>query len=94
MEPLDPTEMEVAVRRLSERDDNLDGIPVFLALEDLAGTDGAEEDREDPAGRRLGELACIYLERRLGPDGTASLEDIARVLQLLGAEHFDPEESP
>lgn len=88
MEPLDPAAMEAAVRRLSERDDNLDGIPVFLALEDL--DDAAQPPQDDPEGRRLGELARTYLERRLGPDGTASLEDIAQVLQLLGAEHFDP----
>ena len=72
-----------AVRACKLRDYNLEGIEMFLALED----DGTAS--EAGAGR-LGQLAEGYLERLVSGRNRASLDDVATALEVLAAYHFDP----
>ena len=81
------TDLEKAVRACKFRDYNLEGIEMFLALEDLSGSRG-----ESPASGRLGRLAEDYLGRLVAGRNRVSLDDAATALEVLAAHHFDPVE--
>lgn len=74
-----------ALARVAAQDDDLDGIPVFLALDDAPPVAAAPAPPPD----RLGRLALGYLQE--GRDGRAetTLDDVALAFRILGACHFD-----
>lgn len=79
-----------AVRACKLRDYNLEGIEMFLALEDLrAGSGELPGQGPGPSGP-LGPLAEEYLERLAAGRKHASLEDAETALEVLAAHHFDP----
>jgi peptidoglycan/xylan/chitin deacetylase (PgdA/CDA1 family) len=80
------TDLERAILECRQRDYNLEGIPMFLALE---GRDPAPRGAE---GGRLGRLVVDYLGRLVGGGEQASLLDVATALEVLAAYHFDPED--
>lgn len=85
-----PVDYPEAVRAVAVREDDIEGIPVFLALEDEPAVPGP--DRPPDA---LGRLALGYLEAQLAGREEPTLEDVALVLKVLGAEHFDlPDGTP
>ena len=83
------TDLERAVLDCSQRDYNLEGIPMYLVLEDLA----SDPARRSADGGRLDRLVADYLGRLVAERDQASLLDIATALEVLAAYHFDPEDS-
>ncbi len=83
----EPVAYRAAVLALARREENLEGIPVFLALEDASAPAAAA--RRDADGRRLGRLALGYLQEQLAGREEATLDDVALVLAVLGAHHFE-----
>ena len=82
----DYTQALLSIRR---RDDNLGGIPSFLALGELTRPqDGPAAAGEAPDGP-LARLAVAYLERQLGDRSEATLDDLHAALSVLAAHHFD-----
>ncbi len=75
-----------ALLEVARRDEDLEGIPVFLALDDLTQEGAAAEDPGHPLGR----LAAEYLDRQLGEREHATLDDLYAVLTVLAAHHFAP----
>ncbi len=75
-----------ALLEVARRDEDLEGIPVFLALDDLTREGAATED----PGHPLGVLAADYLARQLGEREHATLDDLYAVLTVLAAHHFAP----
>lgn len=85
----DPAPYAEAVRAIEARDENLDGIPVFVALEDAGASQPAAAARRDAEAERLARLAKGYLQQQLAGREQATLQDVAMVLRVLGAHHFD-----
>ncbi len=83
MRPVD--DYTAALLEVARRDEDLDGIPVFLALDDLT-QEGAAEEEAHPLGR----LAAEYLDRQLAGRDAATLDDVYAVLTVLAAHHFAP----
>ena len=81
----DYTQALLSIRR---RDDNLGGIPSFLALGELTGPEPAAAAPADPDAP-LARLAIAYLERQLGDRPDATLDDLHAALSVLAAHHFD-----
>jgi hypothetical protein len=75
-----------ALLGVARRDEDLEGIPVFLALDDLTREGAASEDPGHPLGR----VAAEYLDRQLAGREHATLDDVYAVLTVLGAHHFAP----
>jgi hypothetical protein len=75
-----------ALLEVARRDEDLEGIPVFLALDDLTQEGAGTEDPGHPLGR----LAAEYLDRQLGARDHATLDDLYAVLTVLAAHHFAP----
>lgn len=89
----DPVDYDAAVRAIEAHDDNLEGIRVFLVLE---GADLPAAPRADARGgetRELGAVALGYLAEQLAGRDQATLDDVAMVLKVLGAHHFDAADS-
>ena len=78
-----------AVRACKFRDYNLEGIEMFLALEDLSAPRVSPASGPLESGR-LGRLAEDYLGRLAGRRSRVSLDDVATALEVLAAHHFDP----
>jgi Polysaccharide deacetylase len=81
------TDLERAILDCKRRDYNLDGIPMYLVLEDPT-SDPAPRSAE---GGRLGRLVADYLGRLVAGRDQASLPDVATALEVIAAYHFDPE---
>jgi hypothetical protein len=77
---LDPV---AAWEALAARDYNVEGIPMFLSLERVG------EAPAVAAEEALGALKLRYLQALARAPGTPTLEELARVLELLAAHHFD-----
>jgi hypothetical protein len=84
MTALKPVPFDDALRAIRARHDNLLGIPVFLALEDVDTPAGPP-----PAADAFARLAHGYLAEQLAGRAEATLDDLAVVSRLLGAHHFD-----
>lgn len=82
------TDLERAIFECRQRDYNLEGIPMYLVLEDL----GVNPALPGAAGGRLGRLVEGYLGHLVADRGEASLLDAATALEVLAAYHFDPED--
>jgi hypothetical protein len=80
-------DVAAAVRACKARDYAEEGIEMFLVLEDVTAV--ADPPAASAEGRALAALADNYL-RRLRPDpGSVSANDLADVLEVLAAHHFD-----
>jgi hypothetical protein len=82
------TDLARAVLDCRRRDYNLEGIPMYLMLENLT-LDLAHRSAE---GGRLGRLLADYLGRLVAERAQVSLLDVATALEVLAAHHFDPED--
>jgi peptidoglycan/xylan/chitin deacetylase (PgdA/CDA1 family) len=82
------TDLERAILECRQRDYNLEGIPMFLVLEDLT----PDLPSRGAAGGRLGRLLESYLGHLVAGRDRASLLDAATALEVLAAYHFDPED--
>jgi hypothetical protein len=82
------TDLARAVLDCRRRDYNLEGIPMYLMLENLT-LDLAHRSAE---GGRLGRLLADYLGRLVAEPAQVSLLDVATALEVLAAHHFDPED--
>jgi peptidoglycan/xylan/chitin deacetylase (PgdA/CDA1 family) len=82
------TDLERAILYCRRRDYNLEGIPMYLMLEDLT----LEQACRSAEGGRLGRLLANYLGRLVAERDQASLLDVATALEVLAAYHFDPED--
>ncbi len=82
MKPVD--DYAAALLGVARRDEDLEGIPVFLALDDLTQEGAAEVDAHP-----LGRVAAEYLDRQLAGRDQATLDDLYAVLTVLAAHHFE-----
>ncbi len=89
------TDLKKAVRACKFRDYNLEGIPMFLALEDLCAPPRASQgdttaSTVSTASGPLGRLAEGYFGRIVAGRSCLSLNDVATALEVLAAHHFEP----
>ena len=86
------TDLKKAVRACKFRDYNLEGIPMFLVLEDLCASPGGSTtvSMTSAAGGQLGRLAEDYFGRLVADRSRFSLDDVATALEVLAAHHFEP----
>jgi peptidoglycan/xylan/chitin deacetylase (PgdA/CDA1 family) len=82
------TDLERAILDCRRRDYNLEGIPMYLVLEDPT----SEQACGSAEGGRLGRLLADYFGRLVAGRDQASLLDVATALEVLAAHHFDPED--
>jgi hypothetical protein len=89
-QPVD--DVAAAYRSLLARDLSLEGIPMVIVLEDLAGDaapEGSEPERR--TGAAYAALVEAYHAQLVAeaPEGDAAL--LYRSLELLAAHHFEPD---
>jgi hypothetical protein len=77
-------EVEAALKAARERDLNLEGIEMFLGLEDLRDGTVAEEQ-----GKEFAELLAGYLAGLGTIAGEPEVDRLAQALELLAANHFE-----
>jgi peptidoglycan/xylan/chitin deacetylase (PgdA/CDA1 family) len=82
------TDLERAIFECKRRDYNVEGITMYLVLEDATSKPACRSAE----GGRLGRLLADYLGRLVAERDQASLLDVATALEVLAAYHFDPED--
>lgn len=82
-------DLEAAVLEVAQRDRNLDGVEMFLVLEDRTG---ASPPPRPPtaADRELARRAQAYLGRIAEDPEHPTTYEVATALEVLAAHHFAP----